>query len=370
MWKSAEGSTARLIQLALGMFMVYTIVGVATKAFTSPAVMTVPVSSMSFLVWSTLGSTLICLGIIFAAKWYRTKSDRTITVGPITMPAEYAYIIPSGIMTAIIIPSTTLLYILLKSVMVAMVIMRASVIISSRLVDTIQIRQGILKKAVYWQENVAVVFAILAALTQMLLATSKDFDFLHNKAALIVMGFFVAAYAIRIYIMNYYRNTRPKGSSHDSRWFFSIEQFSASTTLYLALLVFALLPSHVGAIVQLHTALAHPDPHWLGVSGAGVLYGLVALFSIFIFMFKGRTATFSGLAYSQTSLAAGTTATLASAFIFHANFPSIADWSSLGLIVVAFIFLALAEKRRVEELTKTHELELVVPVANLKVAAD
>ena len=66
----------------------------------------------------------------------------------------------SGVCTAVVIPTTTLMYMLLKSVMVAMVIMRASVIVISRTVDALQIRQGILKKKVFWQEDAAVAFAI------------------------------------------------------------------------------------------------------------------------------------------------------------------------------------------------------------------
>ena len=43
---------------------------------------------------------------------------------------------------------------------------------------------------------------------------------------------------------------------------------------------------------------------------SGIPYGAVAFFSVFIFMFQGRTATFAGLVNRLTSLIAGTTATL------------------------------------------------------------
>ncbi|MBU6429339.1 MAG: hypothetical protein KGR26_10035, partial [Cyanobacteria bacterium REEB65] len=100
------------------------------------------------------------------------------------------------------------------------------------------------------------------------------------------------------------------------------------------------------------------DPRWPLATLVGMVYGMVALFGVFIFMFKGRTATFAGLAYSQTSLAAGTSATLISALVYHAQFPTGADWASLALIVVAFGFLGMAERKRVAELSASHEIEL------------
>jgi hypothetical protein len=101
----------------------------------------------------------------------------------------------------------------------------------------------------------------------------------------------------------------------------------------------------------------HSGP-WKTANAAGAVYGMVAFFSVFIFMFKGRTATFAGLVNRLTSLVAGTTATLLSFFIFGAKFPSPADWGSLALILVAVGFLSLAEKKRVSELAKADEISI------------
>jgi hypothetical protein len=355
MWKTAEGSTGRLVQLCLAYYFFYVIFGVATKCFTGHYAVVSPVmTDMEFLVWSTLGGSLICLLVVAAAGWWRTgtKTDRFVRLGPLRLPAEYAYIIPSGVCTAVVIPTTTLMYMLLKSVMVAMVIMRASVIVISRLVDEAQIRQGILQKKVYWEENVAVVFAVAAAATQIFLARGEDFDFLKNTAAMAVLSSYIGAYSMRIYIMNYYKNTRPKGAPLDNKWFFSIEQISASAAMPLiALGVFA-SASQARPVLEFHSALRLVHPRWLPATLAGAVYGMVAFFSVFIFMFKGRTATFAGLVNRLTSLVAGTTATLLSFFIFGAKFPSPADWGGLALILVAVGFLSMAEKKRVRELAQ------------------
>ena len=73
-------------------------------------------------------------------------------------------------------------------------------------------------------------------------------------------------------------------------------------------------------------------------------------FSVFLFMFKGRTATFAGLVNRLTSLTAGTIATLLSAIFLGAKFPKLQDWISLGFILVAVWFLTIAERKRTAEL--------------------
>ncbi|MFA5140051.1 MAG: hypothetical protein WC728_12535 [Elusimicrobiota bacterium] len=357
MWKTTEGSTGRLVQLCSAYFFFYVIFGVATKYFTGKTALIVPpMTDMEFLTWSTLGGSLICLGVVFVAGWYKPKSAHTKQWGSVRFPAEFLYIIPSGVCTAIVIPTTTLMYMLLKSVMVAMVIMRASVIVISRVVDETQIRQGILHKKVYWEENVGVVFAVCAAGTQIFLAKSEDFDFVRNTAAMTVLCTYILAYCFRIYIMNYYKNTRPKGAPLDNKWFFSIEQIAASAAMALAAILLLSSGSELRPIQLFQAAVAAPHAKWFPAVLAGAVYGMVAFFSVFIFMFKGRTATFAGLVNRLTSLVAGTTATLISYFVYGGRFPSRADWSSLALILVAVGFLTMAERKRAAELLAAHEI--------------
>ena len=150
MFKTTEGSTGRLIELCSGYFIFYVITGITVKYFTGSFALGFPgMNEIEFLVFSTLGGNFVCLAVALSLRWYRLQSDNRLTIGTVTFPKEILYIIPSGICTAVVIPTTTLMYLLPISVMVAMVIMRASVIIISRAVDAIQIQKGILKKTVY-----------------------------------------------------------------------------------------------------------------------------------------------------------------------------------------------------------------------------
>jgi hypothetical protein len=253
------------------------------------------------------------------------------------------------------------MYSLPISVMVAMVIMRGSVIVISRAVDAIQIRQGILRKTVYREEDLAVVFALLAVGVHLvwgdlarLLGLGDGprvrFDFLRSPAATLILGSYIVAYAFRIYIMNYFKNTRGKGVPQDNKGFFALEQIAATVTMVAVTAGIVAAPWSAPQVVEIRAAIADPPPSWLAaVTLGGFPYGAVAFFSVFIFMFKGRTATFAGLVNRLTSLVAGTAATMVSYLLFGGSFPQLADWISLGFILVAVGFLTRAEKRRAAE---------------------
>lgn len=125
------------------------------------------------------------------------------------------------------------MYTLPISVMVAMVIMRGSIIVISRVIDAIQIKQGILKKKVYWEENIAVLFAIFAVVANLTNLKPGSFDFVGSTAAMTILISSLTAYSIRIYIMNYYKNTRAKGVKQDNKGFFAVEQIAATVTMII-----------------------------------------------------------------------------------------------------------------------------------------
>ncbi len=367
MWKTTDGSTGRLIQLCIGYFFFYLIFGVAVKYFTDYLVaqLTIPETfkafqvqmNMEFLIYSTIGGNLVALGIVFLFRWYKLKSNYSITVLGIKMPVEFLYIIPSGICTAVVIPTTTLMYTLPISVMVAMVIMRGSIIVISRIIDAIQIKQGILKRKVYIQEELAVLFAIFAVSVHLFYDRSTGFDFLSYTPAVIILSSYLVAYSIRLYIMNYFKNTRGKGVPQDNKGFFAIEQLSAAlTVIIVGFILFSIQDPITTQLIHFQSSLSNPTQYWHWEIVAGTMFGAVAFFSVFLFMFKGRTATFAGLVNRLTSLIAGTASTLAFFYLFGGKFPKTSDWVSLGFILIAVAFLSFAEKKRIVELKAQKEI--------------
>ncbi len=476
--KTGEGTTERLLQLSFGYFGLYVLTGFLAKYFDK----TLGIGGTTYTVYNTMGSMLIPTSLVLIWGWYKFKSSDYTTVLGIRMPREFLYIIPSGICTAVVIPTTTLMYTLPISVMVAMIIMRASIIVISRIIDEAQIRQGILKKKVYWEENVAVVIALSAVALQLLnfkgataamqssgigafvpalfVFDKANFDFLGNAAAMTILTFYLIAYTIRIYIMNYYKNTRPKGAIYDTKGFFAVEQVTSFTTLVVAGLIFyhvvnkpaempftptaapvaaqaaettperkaladamasaeGLLASDTskfsaeqrtaveGALAsgqalladkkaapealtaaaaaletpvkdvkrsfafQFSSAFQHAPSKWLTTMVSGLPFGIAAFFSVFLFMFKGRTATFAGLVNRLTSLIAGTIATL---FVFWfipaQKMPKPEDWAGLVLMFIAIYFIGRSEKKRACELAKAHEIEATPAEASCPPAAN
>ncbi|HAX47958.1 MAG TPA: hypothetical protein DCX92_03145 [Bacteroidetes bacterium] len=154
--------------------------------------------------------------------------------------------------------------------------------------------------------------------------------------------------------MNYYKNTRGKGVKQDNKAFFAIEQIAATLSMLIGGIILFNATDLFGwdltQIVQFREAFTAPDSLWGWAMISGLAFGLLAFFSVFIFMFKGRTATFAGLVNRLTSLIAGTAATLLFAIVFGGKYPVTEDWITLGFILIAVAFLTKAEKKRAAEL--------------------
>ncbi|MEK7691289.1 MAG: hypothetical protein AAB425_09730, partial [Bdellovibrionota bacterium] len=189
-----------ILRLAIGYFGSYVLYGVAIKWVTSTAQM----NDIEFLAYSTLSSVLGCLLIALALGWHKNQ-------GPTRLELRVLFL--SGFCTAIVVPATTLLLAQPVSVMVAMVLMRSGVIILSRIVDSVLKIFGKEVRPVVWQENLAIVFAMAAlALKPIVSALNPNgnpdhFDFVRDPVVMSVLTLYLAAYFVRLLIMNYYKAT-------------------------------------------------------------------------------------------------------------------------------------------------------------------
>lgn len=323
-----DGSTALLLLFAVWYFLAYILTGLAPKILTGGLFGFDKIPPAANLWYSTIGGSGICLLVITLLQWPKRFQSQE------GYARAYWYLIPSGICTAIVIVTTTLMYMFNGiSVMIAMVIMRGCVILIGRAVDGILIRMGVSTKQVTWEENLAVIFAIAAVMTAGWKPDDKASLFT-NPVAVITLICYVTAYFFRILIMTW------KKSSVDKFGFFAAEQGFASATLITlgAVVLFGLSPE--GAVVDIQQAAR--TPNWVAIL-AGVPFGLAAFPSVFLFMFKGRTGTFSALTNRLTSLLAGTVSTLILAALAVSKWPVKQDWVSFGLVLVAVGCLAKKE---------------------------
>jgi hypothetical protein len=329
-----------LLVLSFGYFISYIGTGIAVKYFTGkPELGFMGLTSMEYLVYSTAFSSVFCVSIVLLNGWHKraklSKNERIV-------------LLLSGACTTFIIPVSTLILSLPISVMVAMVLMRVSVIIASRLIDFILEVQGLQHKEISWQENIAVFFAIGAVLVKMFMTPVGSYHFTFE--ATVFMAFYFIAYLIRLYIMNRAKLQGIAGQKLDQRLYFGIEQMFASGFLFLigatVYLLELLNPASTGKLgIEFSQTIANPNTHWIEASFAGTPYGFVAIFSVFLFLYPGKSATFTGVTNRLVSLIGGTASSLILYLAFDAPFPPLEDWYALAFILLAIIFLAWGSQK-------------------------
>jgi len=335
-----KSDLAQLVTLCLGYFAGYVVFGLSLKWLLKKGEGFPGMPGMEALFNTTLGGMFICCIVVLAFWWPGRLDSKMPRIWKGRLPGEYAWLIPSGICTGFVIPTTTLMYTYGYSVMVAMVLMRSALIVASRIVDAILIRQGHLDKEVYWQENAAVLAAIGALSTVIFAAGKDDFQFLKSPAAMITMGFYIIPYSIRIYILNRFK------IKVDHKAIFGIEQIFAAITVVSVVIVLIFLHAAGWRPVQLDQFIEgfhHPNTTAVLI---GFPYGFAAFFSVFLYLYKGGTATFNTTLNRLTSLVAGTTATLLFWIIFDGKPVKVHQWLALCIVLFAIMLLAWAGKRR------------------------
>jgi hypothetical protein len=149
--------------------------------------------------------------------------------------------------------------------------------------------------------------------------------------------------------MNWYKNSRKPGKT-GNRGYFAVEQVAASMTMMVMGAFFFFAPQLIQwqpvQIMDWQAAVMHPN---LSAILSGIPYAGVAFCSVFLFMFKGRTATFAGLANRLTSLLAGILATVLLWRFFGQRFPSVSDWVAVLFVFIAVYYMRKAEIKRMAE---------------------
>jgi hypothetical protein len=338
----------RLVLLCLGYGTFYTIFGVAMKYFLKVA----HIPGMELLWYSMLASMPIVLAFVLFQRWPARLVSEDST-GYHGYPIEYKWLIRSGICTGFVIPTTALLYTFGFSVLVAMIIMRGSLIMISLVVDGILIYQGHSTKKVRWQSKVAVGFAMGAVMIIIGtgLAGNGHFNFLESKGFMLTMGFYIIPYAYRIYVLSRFK------TKIDNKAIFSIEQVAASVTIIIGLIILLIALHGFGyapkPLVSFNNAIFNWQ--WAPILGLAA-YGGVAFCSVFIYLYKEGSATFNITLNRMTSLVAGTLATLIAHFMLGQRAVASHEWGALGMVIIAIFFLTWAGRTDEHERNATKEV--------------
>lgn len=340
--------TQHLWLLGTWLFLGYVGTGVMPKVFTYGLGGIEKVSQNQYAVFSTAGGVTVSLLIVFGLGWLKYFKA--------TIRGEVPMIAASGFGTAVVIVTTTLMYSFKGvSVMVAQVLMRGSVIILMLGVDWIMIQRGLSTSKITKTQYKGVAFA-LAAIACAIFAPARALKPGQHAATFVeilptLLAYICLGYAIRLFIQQLWKNKKGQ-AAQDNRGFFAVEQLFAVATLAVVAAYICLSSSTAPDLVDAQQALRHWN--WSAM-GSGVFFGLVAVPSVFLMMLKGRSGTFGALLNRVVTLIAGTIATCALAITFGQDWPTVYDWVSFGLLIVALHYVgkAAAEKKASQTVAAT-----------------
>ena len=335
-----------LLSLCGGYFTLYVIFGMAMKYFLKIA----KINGMVLFGYSLLASMPIVLAYVLWKRWPQKLESEDSTGFLGRYPTEYKWIGLSGVCTGFVIPTTALLYTFGFSVMVAMIIMRSSLIVISVFVDWILIYQGHSTKKVRPWEYAAVIAALGAVAiiigTGFVQKDKGHFNFLGDPMFMGTMALYIVPYGFRIYILNRFK------TKVNQKAIFGIEQISAFGTVALGVTI-ALLAFHLGGWKPPQmTNFAHglnPINWQFGPMFWFTSYGGVAFVSVFIYLYRDGSATFNTTLNRMTSLLAGTVATVLLHEVFGLRAVRPHEWGAFGMVILALFFLGMAGRATEKE---------------------
>lgn len=352
MAEKERSGTKRLVRLVLTYFGLYTGHLIPVKLLTDkqpdptggkPLPPEIPPND--FLYGSTLGGGLAALLVCLLGGWGRLKAEMVWDKKLLGIRLDYWLMALTGFSTSLIVVTTTAMY-LLMSPLLAMLMMRALVIMVTRGTDAAHKKMGVLDKPVKWQENVAVGLALLAAFVAFWWGKQSGgaVEIKHSWLAIGVLALYFVSYGVALFCRNLWRHLfqrRYRRYGDNAVWF--VREQTATGYSFLCWAALA------GVLVKMNVLPEHViNLDWRAIA-TGTLFGFLAPVSVFLFMFEGRTATMAGLANRLTSLVASVAAVTLLWVWWHRSPPKPNELASLVIILIAFGMLTWAEIERNRE---------------------
>jgi protein-tyrosine-phosphatase len=314
--------------LGFGYFVFYTPYSALTKAISDGLLSEakIPVAGTQILPVSVMATVMTMFTIITLAGWWKYAGRRDIFGLKIPCPNRWTFL--SGICTAVIIGSTTLAFSFSGiSIILVLVLLRASTLIIGPIVDVT------LKRRVRWFSWTAMTLSLAALLVALADATNYQITLF---AALIVLAY-VTGYFFRLRVMT--RLAKLQDRDLTLRYFVE-EQLVATPILLTALAILALIGR--GEVLlgfrQGFTAFLGSEMVIPAIF-VGIFYAALCVCTTLIFL-DPRENTFCIPMHCGSSMLSGMAAAYALHMIFNLALPSPTQLVSVGLIVVALLFLS------------------------------
>lgn len=313
--------------LAIGYFAFYLPYCVLVKATTKELLPGVDaLSGFQMLPATGMATAAMMLLIITAMGWWKHSGRRRVFGLSIPCPTRWTLI--SGVGTAAIIYTTTLVYTFRGvSILLAMLMLRAGVLILAPTIDTI------FKRRVRWFSWVALGLTLLAVAAAFWDVSSYHMTF----GVVLTVAVYLAGYTVRIPCMNRIAKTPDRYASYR---YFVEEQIVAMAALIAVPGAIALI-GNGGIAVELRygfTSLFATQAVWPSLL-IGALYACLCVFGTLIYLDR-RENTFCIPLNRCSSLLSAMVGSYALTFLFAERLPRAGELTGAALIIVAILFLS------------------------------
>lgn len=316
----------RIWWLALGYFAFYVPYSFLIKIATTTPNDSNPVSGFRLLPAVVLATALVLPAIITAKGWWKYARHRKFLGRD--MPFPPGLVVLSGFGTAIIVGTTTLTFTFTGiSILFALLLMRGGVLAIAPMVDFL------FRRRVRWFSWVALGFTAPALLIALIDVNNYSLTIL----AALTIGAYLSGYLLRLPCVT----RMAKVQDNDITRGYFVEE-SLATIFFLVTIPATVALIGRGEIMfelrQGFVDLLTGGASWLGLL-IGALYAALYCFGTLIYL-DCRENTFCIPLNRASSLLAGVVATYASALFLGQNLPSEAQLGSVGMIVMALLFLS------------------------------
>jgi hypothetical protein len=327
--------TLGIWSLALGYFAFYAPYSALVRTTSSRALAEVDDagSRVAMVLAAGLATAIVSTLIVTALGWWRHAERRTVLGVHVLWPARPAFL--TGLATAVIIYTTTLMYSFRGvSIVLAMLLMRAGVLMLAPMVDTV------FKRRVRWFSWTAFGLSLLA-----LAAVGAELPAYHLTWALAgTVGAYIGAYAVRLQCMN---RLAKSGDRNATCRYFVEEQMVAMGVLVVTPMAIALSGPNRAAVEVGRGLASLVSAGALGTSLLiGALYACLYWFGTSIYLDR-RENTFCIALNRCASVLAVVGASYGIALAFGVAGPNAGELTAAALIAAAMLFLSPLHHLRV-----------------------
>jgi len=282
---------------------------------------------------ATMTSVVVMLAFIFASGWWRCAGQRR--VGRFTVPWPGRWTALSGLCTAVILTTATMVFSLGVPIVLAMLVMRGGTLVIAPLVDALTGRR------VHPTSWAALALAAAALTTAIKGRVDGDW----NVAATACVGAYLLAYFIRLQFMS--RLAKTDDTEKTKRYF--VEEQLVTSPVTIVLLGVAALSAELGQVGGFFAqARSGFTEYWslgfvLTAMGVGAASQLVGIFGTLIFL-NPRENSFATALNRASSTISGVVAALVMVLLFSGKLPGLGEVAGVLLVLVAILVLSQRDR--------------------------